>query len=120
MKGTTKCQCGCGKDIEESLSWILQSLERDFKKKTGKELVITSGARCQNHNKKVGGSNNSAHKRGQASDISYSTGNELYVILEYLFANDIKRIGVNFEKHFVHFDLGTLKDGYAQKTVFKY
>lgn len=47
---------------------LLHSLHL-LQKKWIRELYITSGYRCQSHNRKVGGVKNSKHTRGQAVDI---------------------------------------------------
>lgn len=58
----TKCKCGCGMQITnphvlKAAAWILAN--------GGK---ITSGARCETHNREVGGAEHSQHMRGLAID----------------------------------------------------
>ena len=43
----------------------LEKLREDW----GKELIVNSGYRCSEHNKKVGGVEKSLHKIGQAADV---------------------------------------------------
>ena len=67
-KAEFKCPCGkCdgyGDGIASSLLVTLQNLRNKYGK-----LQITSGYRCQSHNKAVGGSTNSKHMKGQAADF---------------------------------------------------
>jgi uncharacterized protein YcbK (DUF882 family) len=55
---------------------------------------INSGFRTITHNKKVGGEPNSAHTKGFAVDIGYSSGTEAYKILKGLMDVGFNRIGV--------------------------
>lgn len=60
------CKCGCGFDIiDYKLIETFQAL-RDY---VGKAIFITSGCRCPEHNKKVGGVEESAHVEGMALDM---------------------------------------------------
>lgn len=67
-KSEFKCPCGrCngyGDGIASSLLVTLQALRDKYGK-----LQITSGYRCKQHNKEVGGSTNSKHTKGQAADF---------------------------------------------------
>lgn len=71
-KSEFKCPCGkCngyGKGIASSLVKTLQ----DLRNKYGKSITITSGYRCPAHNKKVGGTTNSKHTQGLATDFYMS------------------------------------------------
>ena len=118
MIGTTNCQCGCGMTIQEKTSKFLQELDIHLKAILHKQIIITSGARCQKHNKAVGGVSNSAHTLGLAVDISFATSHELFIIMQFCFGYGIKRMGINFAKSFIHIDLA-LGD-YPQEIVFKY
>ena len=60
------CKCGCGFDIiDNKLVETFQAL-RDY---IGKPIYITSGCRCPEYNKKVGGVGDSAHVKGKALDM---------------------------------------------------
>lgn len=48
----------------------------------GKPLIITSGVRCVNYNKKVGGVSNSMHTKNKAADF-YIQGVSVNHVLEY-------------------------------------
>ena len=60
------CKCGCGYDTVDTL--LLEALE-SIRVHFNQPVTITSACRCNNHNKKVGGSTNSQHKKGRAADI---------------------------------------------------
>lgn len=64
------CKCGCGFDVVDAE--LLQVLER-VRENFGKSVEIISGARCQKHNKKVGGAPASLHLIGKAADIRLQT-----------------------------------------------
>ena len=73
-KSEFKCQCG-GKycngypaEMSPKLIDILEELRKYF----GKPITITSGLRCKQHNKNVGGVSNSQHQYGKAADIYIS------------------------------------------------
>jgi hypothetical protein len=50
----------------------------------GIPFKISSGYRTIEHNQKVGGVSNSSHLSGLAADISISSGNERYLVLNAL------------------------------------
>ncbi len=63
------CKCGCGFDtVDTVLLEALVSIREHF----GAQVRVTSGCRCAAHNKAVGGSEKSQHKKGRASDIQVS------------------------------------------------
>ena len=67
-KAEFKCPCGrCGGYGDGIASSLLVTLQK-LRDKYGK-LQITSGYRCKQHNKEVGGSTNSKHTKGQAADF---------------------------------------------------
>ena len=65
-----KCRCARAHCVytlvADSLTDSYDSLRTEF----GKALTITSGFRCQGHNRDVGGLSNSSHTTGHAIDIS--------------------------------------------------
>lgn len=80
------CQCGCNlNNIDIKLVKILD----DIRQKFNSSLVVTSGCRCYNHNKKVGGVQGSRHVFGKAADF-YVEGvsvNKLLLYCKKLVAN---------------------------------
>lgn len=71
----------------------------------GVPFNITSGARCKEHNRKIGGTPNSAHTRGMAADISYPSSQAKFLIIKALMDVGFKRIGDNQKKSFIHCDI---------------
>jgi uncharacterized protein YcbK (DUF882 family) len=61
-----RCSC-CGKLIVDRSLIDAMQLLRD---RLAQPLVITSGYRCPEHNRTVGGVSNSAHMRGRAADVA--------------------------------------------------
>ena len=73
-------------------------------------FVVTSGYRCEQHNKEVDGVENSAHTRGFAADIKAANSTKRFIIVNALLRAGFKRIGVG--KTFVHCDAdSTLPQG---------
>lgn len=97
------CKCGACGDIliDERLVEFLQAIRNRF----GKSVVITSGYRCKDHNKRVGGSSTSYHVRGQAADI-VTVGVSPSAVAQ--FAESIGVLGVGLygasDGSFVHID----------------
>lgn len=98
------CQCGkCGKGFE----WMrADTLSRLYKARelAGVPFRITSAYRCEAHNAAVGGKPNSAHLRGRAVDIKFTTMQEGYKILKALLDAGFPRIGINYKSSFIHAD----------------
>jgi hypothetical protein len=61
----TVCKCGCGFNIKSSFFHLLNDIREDL----GKPMTVLSGARCAEHNAKVGGAKLSAHVEGRACDF---------------------------------------------------
>lgn len=60
------CKCGCGlNNIDLKVVSIADKIREHF----GKPAIVTSGTRCQKHNKEVGGVANSRHLSGKAIDM---------------------------------------------------
>ena len=81
-KSEFKCPCcgGYGAGIASSLVENLQKLRNKYG-----NTIITSGYRCPNWNRRVGGVSNSAHLKGQAADFYFGSG---------ILANQNKRVAV--------------------------
>ncbi len=114
-----ECKCGCSLNKLDSKTVEIFQKVRDY---CGFPIIINSGCRCSKHNKAVGGVADSAHlpdKKGicHALDLNYNNSQELYKMLKGLFNAGCTRIGINFQKHFVHFDTDNTK---PQNVVFKY
>lgn len=60
------CKCGCGFDTADvDTLAVLDAVRAHF----GKPVIITSGCRCAEHNRRVGGAPGSQHVLGRAADI---------------------------------------------------
>lgn len=107
------CKCGkCGRGIEwmraETLSKLYKA--RDL---AGIPFTINSAYRCEVHNAAVGGKQQSAHLRGRAIDIDYTTPEQGFTILKALIDAGFTHIGINYDKTFIHADD-------AMKGLFRY
>ena len=94
------CKCGCGADlIEPDLVDRIQ-LMRDL---LGKSLSISSGIRCADHNKKVGGVENSTHVRCIAVDVPTAGSADRGEKVEAAIGAGFRYIGIG--KDFLHLAL---------------
>ena len=62
-----KCKCGGSHDILIS-DELVDKLEKLYAKLNCSKIIITSGYRCINHDKNVGGSGKGQHTKGNAAD----------------------------------------------------
>ena len=97
------CKC-CGKLV---ISDMLVDMLDSARTKAGIPFVITSGYRCESHNKEVGGSKSSSHLEGLAVDIGATNSVERGKILRALFMSGFSRVGI--AKTFIHVDVDYTK-----------
>ena len=96
------CKCGCGADrVSKPFLWKLQ-YARDL---ADIRFTITSGCRCEQHNKAEGGSEGSDHLSTdtlvcEGADIKCSNSYERYKIVTAGIQAGFRRIGI--AKTFVH------------------
>jgi hypothetical protein len=89
-KSEFACKCGCGADhISPDLVDILEQ----SRQATGIPYEISSGVRCEKHNKEIGGVNGSAHVAGLAADIKCVDGVTRYRMI-FDFIKRFKRIEI--------------------------
>ena len=100
-----KCKCGCGMDVSDGLKRLVFAMREDAQV----PFIITSGARCEEHNHNVGGKTYSAHVDGLAVDIAYNTSAMAYAIERAAYQHGIKRIGRNRRLKFIHIDIDESK-----------
>lgn len=91
------CKCGCG--YAQINDVLLRIIDRT-RDRVGRPLVITSGCRCEAHNKAVGGVPTSLHIKGCAVDIRAKTAKERLEIIKHALNEGATGIGVG--KDFVH------------------
>ena len=96
-----KCNCNCGKGYKEMNSAFLTKLD-DARYYAGVPFILTSGFRCPEHNKDVGGSVTSSHMKGLAVDIFCPSSSDRFEILQGLMVTGFKRIGLT--STFLHVD----------------
>jgi len=94
-----ECPC-CGRaEIDMDLVNTLQMIRSLYKN----PLVISSGFRCEAHNRRVGGKETSAHLKGKAVDISCGNSRSRFLILNYALGFGISRVGIS--GNFIHLDI---------------
>lgn len=96
-----ECKCGQCK-VKGSIDLELVKKLQKVRIKYGQPIRITSGFRCEEHNKRVGGSPNSRHLFGEAADVTGEDLDTLYKLLEeeFLAIGDGRLNG-----KFIHVDL---------------
>ena len=79
------------------------NLARDY---AGCAFTITSGHRCKDHNRDIGGSRTSSHLNGYAADIHCVNSNKRFKIIEACI-NYFDRVGI--ADTFIHVDVDPKK-----------
>jgi len=105
------CKCGCGgATVDYELAGILRDLEYQFG-----DLIVTSGYRCEKHNKSVGGVTGSMHTQGRAADIQ-SVAVEANVVQEYLLEKYPDKYGIGRYNTFTHIDSRSIKGRWDKRS----
>lgn len=99
------CPC-CGKN--DMPLWFMQEID-DCRHQCGFPWIITSGVRCEKHNKNIEGSKTSSHLKSIAVDIYCIDSNERWKMIEQLKIHGFKRIGIG--ENFIHADKDKDKNG---------
>lgn len=73
----------------------------------GVPFIIESGFRTPEHNKEVGGVENSAHTKGLAVDLRCNNSVNRFKIVSALLNVGFKRIGISYKRNFIHADIDT-------------
>ena len=85
------CKCGCGlNNMKPMFLWKLQQCRTEAQVK----FIITSGSRCEQHNKDEGGKERSEHLTGEAADIYTENSHIRFKILQAAFRIGFTRIGI--------------------------
>lgn len=102
------CQCGCGAGFDDMNTDTLAMLD-EARLIAGVPFVITSAIRCEDHNYREGGRDNSAHLTGHAVDIEAEGSRNKFHILKGLMAAGFNRLGIYAD--FIHADNDPSKPG---------
>lgn len=95
------CPCDCGTStVDVQLLYILQAVRDHF----NAPVSISSGHRCEERNKKVGGAENSYHLVGKAADIVV-IGVSPLAVYNYLVATYTGKFGFILYNAHVHVDV---------------
>lgn len=110
------CECGCSKHREPGIVLELQRLVdqilQPFRDSIGVPVHISSGVRCEAHNKEVGGASDSLHKKGKAADIvvkGKSPAQVMATLLDLSKKGKIKLGGRKKYDTFNHVDTGPVR-----------
>ena len=71
-------------EVVENLRALCTEVLQPLRDYLGKPVVVSSGYRCKDLNKKVGGVENSQHLKGEAADIKVSDREELIDVMRYI------------------------------------
>ena len=71
-------------EVVENLRALCLEVLQPLRDHLGKPVVVSSGYRCKDLNKKVGGVENSQHLKGEAADIKVSGKEELIDVMRYI------------------------------------
>lgn len=99
------CFCCGAEGIKDDLVFHLQQAHDLLP--VHRAMIITSGYRCEKHNKEVGGIEGSAHIKGLAADIKYEDARHKFMLVNALMKAGFKRIGIY--DSFIHVDLDETK-----------
>ncbi len=77
------CKCGCGLN---NMNLTVVKIADKVREYFGSPAIVTSGIRCEKHNKEVGGVSNSRHLQGKAIDmyVQSVSGEDLLSYLQTL------------------------------------
>ena len=98
-------ECPCCK--QANISPLFVNCLDAARLRAGVPFKITSGYRCPNHNRAVGGSPTSSHMLGIAVDIAAGASGIKFLIVKALIESGFTRIGIG--KDFVHVDMDGMK-----------
>ena len=97
------CRCGCGLDTMDGETLKIADLVRSF---VEKPVIVNSGARCLEYNRKIGSKDTSQHVKCRAMDLSWDgiTKNEVRLVYEYLNREYPNSLGIGRYSNFIHID----------------
>ena len=71
-------------EVVENLRALCLEVLQPLRDHLGKPVVVSSGYRCKDLNKKVGGVENSQHLKGEAADIKVRDREDLIDVMRYI------------------------------------
>lgn len=92
------------KEAQENLTSLVDNVLDPLREAWGKPITVTSGYRCPELNRAVGGSMTSDHLKGRAADItagSRAQNKELFML--------VQKLGLSFDQ-LIH-EKGSVKEG---------
>lgn len=93
-----KCNCEkCRNEMKIYVVYLLQAIRHDL----DEAMYVTSGYRCEEYNKKIGGVENSFHMYGKAADITIKDKSK-YPLLEKLALEYFEEVVYYHDKNFIH------------------
>lgn len=95
-----KCGCGCDTPVEPRLLRLADQVRSHF----GAPCIVSSGVRCEKHNKAVGGVSGSRHLQGKAMDFRIE-GSSATKTLAYVQSLPGVRYAYAIDKNYVHMDV---------------
>ena len=101
------CHCGCGYNrVDIRLVKILDNIREHY----NKPIIISSGVRCEKHNREVGGVEGSWHTKRKAADfyINGVSSSELNRYCSILRDQGVLRYCYAIDSGAVHIDIGGL------------
>lgn len=107
-----ECKCGCGlSPVDKELIDVLEDIRSFF----GEPIIVTSGNRCDDYNRSIGGAYESKHKVGIACD--FKVKNELHeLVYEYLEHKYRDKYGLGLYDTWVHIDMRSVKARWNKQT----
>ncbi len=119
----SEMRCKCGKNHNTLLDTaLIEKLEQLREKLNCSQIVVNSGYRCSEHDRRVGGTGGGMHTKGMAADIVCydKSGNMIYSGDVCCAAQDIGFGGIaNIDKSYtaVHVDTRTGSKWYGDEAV---
>ena len=96
------CKCGCGCDTQPDIA--LLRLAEEVRAHFDAPCIVSSGVRCEAHNKKVGGAAGSRHLSGKAMDFRVK-GRSALETLAFVQSLPGVRYAYAIDKNYVHMDV---------------
>ncbi|MDB4261575.1 D-Ala-D-Ala carboxypeptidase family metallohydrolase [bacterium] len=97
-------RCNCEECDQDAVDHELINLLEDIRANFGASIKITSGNRCPEYNKAVGGKQNSQHLKSKAADIIVD-GVSPHLVAIWASETNPSRYGVGMYDTFTHVDV---------------